>query len=155
MKRRIEVNFGSFERILRTPVYRRGWWFAPAADVDVQAPVAWFKLADHIDASAELAMRSRPSSIDGAWLRRVLPVGLGLDPTLSSQMTFPFGVVACRVEERPEECLVEVVFPWLLNANGGVALGFSTAGPPREVRDGIINAFGQCLPWDSGIKLGR
>lgn len=101
MGRPSEIRFGSFARVLGTPVYANEWWLARATDVELvgDAP-SCHALADYMPACAAAARRTMPERVDAAWLREAMPVGLQVE---SPETPLPMGFVASTPRRHPAQ----------------------------------------------------
>ena len=146
--RRQEIRFGSFERLLGTPVHARDWWFCRAEGVKLQGEVPrWYDLNEYRTLVEERVRKPAPHQIDANWVRERLPVGLGLSLNLDVTLT-PIDLDLVALDADAD---VEVTYPFLLREREyRVLFGFSPDGPPREIRDSIIVGLGARLLWVAG-----
>ena len=79
MTRERHVLFGSFERLLSTPVHAANdWWLMVAAGVVLDGSPTWVDLGDSIAAAAEVMVHAMIPDSDANWFRRNAAIALGL-----------------------------------------------------------------------------
>jgi hypothetical protein len=143
--RRREILFGSFGRLCGAPLLSRDWWFCRAEGVTLQGTIpTWCDLHTYKTQLEVRVERSAPELIDADWARKNLPIGLGLPPNFNSYLApIHLDVVAMRVDAD-----VETAYPFLLRERESrILCGFSSDGPPSDIRDCIVVELGCRLLW--------
>lgn len=142
MARTTQICFGTFGRMLTTPVHSEGWWFAVVANVLFDGgAIASQTLAEHVrESNPRGLMPLLRDGHDACWVRARVPVALGYDFPASHavEALIHLGLLAIKFESNG----AEVTFPFLCrDQEGRATLWFSRLGPDESARMAIGEAF--------------